>query len=333
MRSFATTSTMITVKRLPNDPAWLPPVRDRLRLLAAAGNAWMLDEPEISAPVLLTFVDYGTSFAGFASTVQESPPRSSAAWVDLFEKVLLPALLANVATLARAEAAFASHRAAFEHVVPLLEASIHAGWSELGDEEGEMIRIAEALTSLQDQVTELNTDMTSAGISEGEDYMSNVATMVYDIAVEGSEAIPFLGAAIMVITLGKTLAEVIEDTEEIATKLKEVGDLQLEASQKAQAAAGSKLVLQLLYRLIGDLDKTRDHLPALTTMWQTERDKIQATVEALKSGVQPDRYLELASIPIAAANWSVITQSANVLATQHLEFGPPVVLHPTPAGQ
>jgi hypothetical protein len=297
-------------------------------MLAAAGQAWRHDKPEVWAPVLTAFLDYASTFGGVAHRQAQGPPISSAQWQELIADVLIPAAQAAKSASDRAASGLRSHLQSFRDIQPLLEKSIDQGWAELASEESEMVAIAQQLGRLEDQVESLQDSISAAEISQGQDVVTSTVQTLYNIATEVGESFSFLSMFTAAFTVGKTYYDVITATEEVADTLQQIGELQIQASQEAQAAAGTKLVLRLVYDLELALGSIIDVLPLMSTMWAQELDKLRAAQAALIAGVDPASYLELLTVPTANANWQAISGFALAVSGMKGSQGPPVVLNP-----
>ena len=221
----------------------------------------------------------------------------------------------------------------FKDIQPLLDQSIQNGWDELADEEAIMVKIAGEIGSLQTQVSNLEDQIDSTVISDGKDVISSSVSIVYDLLTAAEASVPFLGAAAMAFTVGKMFYDVIEDTAEIQETLEKIGALQLEASHEAQAAAGTKAVIQIVYNLEKSFLSIQDVLPQISTLWSTEKQKVQSVIEALESGADPDDYLEILAIPTADANWKKIDEFVSAILAVQFTQGKAVVLDPSKAKQ
>lgn len=324
--SLATGNTRIGV--LPQDPDWLPPVRDQVAMLATAGAAWTRDKPGIWGSVLLQFTDYASAFSGVAAMYQQGSLTTAEQWTEVLGQVLVPALNSAATATDTAEASLRSHLDAFSAVQPSLEQSIDNGWTDLGDEEEQMTAIATQLGQLQQLVASLAESVTSEQISTGQEVVTTTVEMLYNIATDAAESFSFLSMAASVFTVGKAYYELITDTDEATDALQEIAKLQVEASEAAQAAAGTKMVLQLLYDLIQSFGSIIDVMPQISTMWRNELAKVQSVVEALNAGVDPATYLELFTVPAANAGWQSIDDFALRIPQLKTSTGQPVVLDP-----
>ncbi|XYH97860.1 hypothetical protein ACMHYB_60600 [Sorangium sp. So ce1128] len=325
---YAITTQNTFVGKLASDPVWLTPVRSRIAMLAAAGASWTAERPDIWAGVLVPFVDYAAAFGGVAGKA----PQTAAAWIELLQQVLIPELDKAVSGTRAADASLQAHHRKFKSIQPLLADSINQGWQALADEEQQMVKIAAELSHLQDMIAQLQSSITSTDISTGKGVVQSTVTMLYNVATGTAASFSFLSMAGAAFTVGKTFYDIIQGTSEITDTLKQIAVLQLQASEEAQAAAGTKLVLQVLYDLELRFGAITDILPQIVNMWSSERDKIQAVIEALQSGADPATYFELATISVADSNWQAIKRFALQLRDAQTTAGPPVTLDPQQPG-
>ncbi|MFI4983499.1 MAG: hypothetical protein ACHQIO_24370, partial [Nevskiales bacterium] len=240
--SYATTANNTTIGVLAKDPDWLPSVRNRLALLGQAGANWIQDKPGIWGPVLVQFTDYASAFAGVATLQQNGRISGKDQWIQLLTQVLLVQLDKTIKLTGVAATALQEHYNTFKDIQPLLEGSINEGWAALQDEEQQMIRIAVQLTHLQDLVGSLEDSITAADISTGQSVVTTTVKTLYGIATVAGESFSFIGMAAAAFTVGKFYYDVISKTAAVGETLKQIGALQIEASDEAQAAAGTKLV-------------------------------------------------------------------------------------------
>ncbi len=145
------------------------------------------------------------------------------------------------------------------------------------------------------------------------------------VTVEGA-SFSFLSAATLAYTIGKMFYDLVEDSKEISQILDKISELQIEASEEAQAAAGTKSILRLVYNLEQSFLTIQDVVPQITKMWETERDKIQALIQALEAGASPDDDFDILSIPVANENWQAIGKFAGAIPHLRSLVGKPVIL-------
>lgn len=317
-----------TIGKLAEDPEWLAAVRHRVSMLSDAGAGWVRDRPDVFAAVLVQFTNYGTAFQSVADMQRKGTLAGRDDWIDVLKNVLAGPLEAAVTATQKADQALQDHHQAFAKVQPLLEDSIESGWTALADEEAQMTRIAASLATLQQRVNTLQDQITSETISSGKSYISSAVSISYEIVSTAGASIPFLSVASAAITVGMMFYDIISNTEQIDEDLEQIAALQLEASELAQAAAGTKAVLQILYDMEKSFASIQDLVPALTQMWRSELAKVHAAVEALESGVDPKSYLEIVSIPAAEANWQSICGFVQHVIDLQPSYGRPVILQP-----
>jgi hypothetical protein len=321
---YAKTTNTLSIGFLKPDPAWLASVRSRVSLLSNASNKLVIDYPDIWAPVLVGFKNYTTTFSVIRQHYADEG-MDAQKWIALF-KSAESILNKNISSIHDAITLLNESFHAYKNIQPLLDESIKEGWETLSNEEQQVLEIYVALTRLQDEISSLEDSLTIDALSGGKDAVQTSATIIYDLLTAAEMSIPFLAAASLVFTIGKTFYEVIHTTDKVNHLIEEVGKLQLEASHEAQALAGTKLVLQMLYKLELNFNSLRDNLPAIHEMWVGELGKIQAVIEALESGVDPNTYMEIQSLPMANATWQSIEELVDLLKNYQFTQGPPVSL-------
>ena len=328
---YASAANNTRIGKLPEDPGWLAPVRNRMGMLKDAGSSWRSERPDIWAPILLQFVNYATSFSALATQVEQGSV-SDDQWIPLLNELLTSQLGA-----ARQETKTACNRLKsayerFSDVQSLLDDSIQEGWNALATEEKQMVEIAGALGRLHALVGSYEGAITGSVISEGKTAFTTTVSVIYDIVSEAGASFSFMALAGQVFSVGKMFYDIIEGTKKIDDALVEIGELQLEASEAAQAASGTKAVLQLLYQLEKEFLSIKDPVGQIISVWNHELTKVQEVIDALNAGADPQDELDLLTIPSANANWDAILQYALVLQEFHAQEGRPVILtasHPT----
>ncbi|MDX6913560.1 hypothetical protein R9X49_00335 [Pectobacterium carotovorum] len=326
--SYAFTSNNTIIGKLPDDPDWLTSVRSRMSMLSTAGNQWVQDRPDIWGSILLQFPDYATAFAGVHATAQENK-LSQDQWLELLKNVLRPQLTKAVKDTGTAVDSLKTHQQAFANIQPLLDKSINEGWNALSQEEQQMQNIAAKLQHLQDLVASLQSSITSEDISTGKEIATTTVTLLYKVATEtAEESISFMDMASIAITIGKYFYEEIEDTAEVASTLKEIADLQIQASDAAQAAAGTKLVLQLLNNLELTFSQIGKGASNLQTLWSEQLDSVNETINALEANADPSQLFDLVTLSTANANWQALSAFATSIPQKVTQAGSPVILDP-----
>ncbi len=325
---YALTTNNILIGKLPQDPDWLAQVRNRVAMLGQAGSGWISAKPTIWSGVLLPFINYASTFSALAATQFNAGDNAGAQWSLMLRQVLLTQIDSAISGTQNAVDALATHRQTFADIQPLLAQSIQTGWTALADEEQQMTKIAAELQRLQDLVNTLQDSITATDISTGQSVVTTTVKTLYNVATEAGESFSFMGMLASAITVGKFFYDVISKTEEVGTTLQQIATLQVQASEEAQAAAGTKMVLQLLYDLELRFASMADVLPQIVTLWQDERDKVQSAIQALDAGADPGSYFDLLTIKTANANWQSIGRFANALPQVVTHAGPAVTLNP-----
>ncbi|MCU1796305.1 alpha-pore-forming cytotoxin subunit MakB [Pectobacterium polaris] len=325
--SYAFTSSNTIIGKLPDDPDWLASVRSRVSMLSDAGNDWVNDRPDIWGSILLQFPDYASTFAGVNAAAQENK-LSQSQWLELLKNVLRPQLTKAVKDTGAAVDSLKTHQQAFADIQPLLNESINEGWSALSQEEQLMQNIATKLQHLQDLVASLQSSITSEDISTGKEIATTTVTLLYKVATATAEGFSFLDMASIAITIGKYFYEEIEDTAEVASTLKEIADLQIQASDAAQAAAGTKLVIQLLNNLELTFSQIGKGASNLKTLWSEQLDSVTDDINALEAGADPAQLFDLSTLSVANTNWQVLSTFSNSILQKVTQAGSPVILDP-----
>ena len=312
---------------LPIEPKWIPEVRSEMKLLSKAGANWTDYYPNSWADVLTTFIDYGTDFEAFSEQITKNVNNLSNNQIV----ELLAALSSSLETCAGKTKTSLDNLTGFENkftdVFPSLNASIQSGWNELGEEEAEMIAIAEALTQLQDEITNLQSKIDAAGISGGKSFVQTNVKIGYDILTAAGEvAVPYLSIAILAFTIGKTFYDIISDTDKVNKDLRNIAELQLKASEEAQAAAATKATIQYLYNIEIQFLSLKKHGGSLWTMWKDQKSRIDEAINAINAGVDPSKFLDILTMKVANKNWEALLNFTNQILHMTPEQGPEVLL-------
>ena len=331
INSFAYTSNNTMVGYLADDPDWLSSVRSRIGMLSDSANGWFESEPDIRKNLIIPFINYATTFSSFADQVSKGGIKTSSEWTNLLNSVLVTTLDDCIDKTQNASKLLSNSFQPFKNVIPLIDQSIREGWSELAAEEKQMVALATALGALDQEVSNLQDKLTSDMISSGKSYVSSEVSIIYKLVSETGASVSFLSMASLALTIGMGIYNAVKASQKIADCLNNIANLQLKASQAAQAAAGTKLVLQLLYKMDIEFSGISDQTNALVSLWQNEKQKIQSVISALEAGAKPANYLDLMTLPVAHSNWQAICDFATKLSVFKTTSGEPVTLEPTKA--
>lgn len=322
VKSFGYGVMNTVVSPLSPDPEWLTPLRARMDLLKRSCQSWQSESPEILVGFLSPFVGYAPLMEAIADTMKKPNPRTS----DLIGllKAMDESLSAHRTQTKAAETQFTRHIKEITLAEKDLDQSLQVGWEALAHEEQEMLRIAKAITTLQDRVDRLQDNLTSAEISSGKSYFQTSATIAYTLVTTAGEEIPYLSIVAEVYTIGKMAYDLIVTDQQIDEAIDEIVKLRVEASEAAQAAAMAKAIIQMINAFDKRVAGVSDHLPALDQMWEAEAAKVQAVINALESGADPSTLLDLVTLGAAAASWRELATLAQLCITFPIKRGKPV---------
>lgn len=301
--SYGVRCNSLVIGHVPLDPEWLFSVRSRASKLREVMNDFVEKTPEIYASILSSFINYQTLFSAFSAESKNIKGKDQ--WLE-FLGPLRDSLKNALSETKKANDEFDQAYKNVRGVQFLLEESIQEGWAELSHEEKEMVAIAEAIGTLETSVADLGVSLTEDDIRSGKSVVQSVVTMAYGIVV-GTASVPYLSIASTIFTLEKSFYDIIKTEKNIHKQLEEIANLQNKESGVVQAAAITKTVIQVLNTLMQDFLR-EPHLPALSSMWQDELDKLESAIEALKSGADPDSYFDLQTMKISSASWSSISK-------------------------
>lgn len=308
-----------SIGKLPIEPSWIASVKSEMKLLSSAGASWIENYPDIWAPILLNFIDYNTSFAAFSGSMSKNKGNLTPEMAVQFLTPLSKALQ-NCAAITQGKLQdLEEYENGFSNVFPSINVSIQQGWDELKEEEDQMIAIAEAIVQLQDEISALQSQINSDAISNGKTFVQTNVKIAYDIlTATGEVAVPYLSILTLAYTIGKEFYDIITDTEKINEDLAKIGNLQIQASEEAQAAAGTKAVIQYLYNIEIRFLTLKKHGNDILTMWQNEKSKVDEAIDAINAGADPNNFLEIMTMPIAGKNWDALQTYAQKI----IEFKP-----------
>lgn len=321
--SFAYASRNTFIGQLSPDPEWLRSMRSGLALINGAGAQWQQKKPEIWTPLLQCFLNYYSLFAGFTEA-SRSAGNDKETWIEILQE--LATTLGQYAIASRtAERAFTLQVNDLNNIEQVFTTNLGKAWSALAQEEAKMIALAEQITHLQDQVNALQSELSWGAISNGKSFLQTTVSIHYDVAIAANLSMPYLTIAGLIFTVGKAGYDIISTDYKITETIGKIVELRNELSTEAQAAAMAKAIIQLIHQFDTSLAAIGRQLPALSSMWETERTKVNDAISALKAGAQPKNMTSLVAMPAAAATWQTLADFvAKLLVTPPM--GQPVVL-------
>jgi len=312
---------------LVKEPDWIPAVRSEMQLLKKAGSNWINNNSESWSGIIVPFVDYYTEFAAFSDQITKNLKSLSKNEVIALLSPLSSSL-GNIASRTKTDLDnITSFESQFTAVFPALNASIEQGWEELKEEEAEMIAIAEAITQLQDEISNLQSKISSAEISGGKSFVKTNVTIAYKIVTAtGEVAVPYLSIVSLAYTIGKTFYDIISDTNKVNDDLRKLTELQVEATEEAQAAAATKALIQYLYSIEIQFLSLKKHGEGLLTMWENEKSKIDEAINAINAGAEPDKFLDILTMTTANKNWEDLSNYTLQIINMPRQNGRDVIL-------
>lgn len=302
-KGYAYACNNIRIAKLPEDPDWLPAVRNRISLLSDQSGLWLLDEPDVWSQVLLSFITYTNLFEGFTANIDAFTTKDQ--WLQVLQQ-LKTGLQQSRNAVEAAGLTYDERYKSFKNIQLLLDQSIQAGWDELDSEIKAMTEIAAQVQKLQDQLGNLQDDMSGIGLRSGQSYVQSSVSIMYGLVSVAGSSVSFLSMLGLAFTIGKTFYDIYKDNADIADTLGKLSDLQMKASYKAQAAAATKMVLQTCYQLEKEFLGLHKSLPYLAAVWEGEEAKIKGAIDALNNGANPATMFTLQSMPSALASWKTL---------------------------
>ncbi|MBU54694.1 MAG: hypothetical protein CL920_38855 [Deltaproteobacteria bacterium] len=326
LNGYSTTVQNTVVGKVPTNPQWLNGVRTELKELRVAGNSWMDKSPEFIGLIPAQIVTLSSTFEAFADTITKmlkSKETNTPAIIELLTglKKQYDAATTQASDITRE---WMRHIGQFRAVIPQMEKSIQEGWQDLADEEEKITEIAVALTQLQDEIATLSSQITSGVISSGKGVTSSSVSILYKLVSTSGVSVPYLSVVSLAFTIGKSFYDLISKTDQIVDDLKKITELQTEATQVAQAAAATKMVLQLLYQLDKNFSSVETDLPRLQQIWTGESGKVDEIIQGLHAGADPKLYFDLQTMQTASTIWQELKDFSNKMSTFHTTPGKPV---------
>jgi hypothetical protein len=325
---FAYSAMNTRIGVLSPDPGWLERIRGEMKLIAGSGAAWQTQKPKVLAPIVAAFDDYASAIAGVAT--QSSEFTKSEHWRQALGR-LCETLAACAATVEESQALFKTLVVDLQSGEKVLSDSLNLAWSELAAEEARMVDLATKIGALQTHIDNLEASLSAGEISSGQSIVQSEVSISYTLVSAGGASIPYLAIVGLLITIGKGAYDIFVTDKEINESIAKIGQARLDASLEAQAAAMTKAVIQMINGFDKTLAAIQNRLPPIAEMFRTERSKVQAAIDALQAGADPDNVLDLVTISAAATGWQELDRFARKLLRAP-ERGRSVALSTDPAG-
>lgn len=291
------------------EPDWLGSFRNRINRLSKECSKWREQKTELRASLFSSFIDYSTTIHGFIKISDEFNDDSDT-WIESLNS-LKKELDSNAKTAQNAQKIFQEIITEINEIQPLLDESLEDAWADLSSREKEMVDLSSAITNLQDKVASLQDDLSSAEISGGKSYASNIISISYSvITAEGLSDIPFLTVLSQVYTMAKLTYDVISIELEIGPALDKIRDLSTKLSEDAQSLSLTKALIQMTNHYEKTFLQIQKKLPGFQNIWESESDKIHEAVNALKAGADPKTFFDIQTLSVAGETWNVLADKA-----------------------
>lgn len=286
------------------EPDWLSNLRIVMGTLRDTCSKWQISKPKIWSQLLLSFVNYYTTFKGFTETSKKYGDNKEI-WISALEQ-LKNELINEKNAYQVAENQFQSYIDDLQKLESLIASNINDVWDVLSDKETKMVQIASEFISLQYKVNQLQSDFNSSEIANGKSYTQSVVKISYSILSSEGVRIPYLNSASLLYTISDLDYGLITNYEEINLSLEKIADFQVKASAEAQALAVTKSILQMITNLKTNLIASKKGISDFSQMWLNEIDKINQVINFIHSGIDPSMYIDLKSMPSALATWKAL---------------------------
>lgn len=321
--NFSLTGESIVLGHLPSDPPWLPPVRQELEVLCKKGGNWFKDKPEIWSEIAETFEEYSAAF----SSVYEQSPTTRCEWKDALEFAHGEANKALSRTQ-HASNLLDTHLNELASLKDPIAKSILQGWIALDHEEAAMTEIAEQMGKLENAIGDLQEKIDETTMDGGKDVTENEVEQIYSIIEEGKVSISYLSLAGSFYSIGDSFYNLITTSQETSSLAAKLEKLQKNASEEAQAAAGTKAVLRLLYKLLQGIGELANLVPQLCRMWQAEIEKLEIALAAIKSGADCKPFARSLDLKGSAETWNTLKSITRwtIDTTMNHRVGPRIVI-------
>jgi len=313
---YATTCLTALIGQMPDPPQWLSDVNAVLSQCRSDAHSWLQDRPDIIVGIIDGFSNYSSLIDSVAAS--SSSEFDAAGWIALLTSLRDQASANSAATRAAADRigkhgdAFAASHAKLRDVLAEARAAQDA-------DEADILKVSVDLAQLHDRLDELDSGTTGAAMSGGEAAIKTVAQITYAVLIAGETAVPYVGLAVMLFSVGESLYETIEGDSKISSILS-----QIEADTR-QLDADVRL-LALIHSLLAVLDNINDayaaasqRAPRLDEYWEAAAADLDLAVDAIHAGAVPADMLALATLPKAAAVWRELASTASAMMEPAVE--------------
>ena len=311
--ALAYSSMNTLVGKLSPDPAWLGQIRNRMALFSDQGSSWQQLKPDIWSEILSPFNTYYALFSGF-SEVRNTLKDDKDAWKACLSQ-LSTNLKSIVTKVEAAEVQFNDQLSQLRNVESLLSDCLDEAWTQLSNEEQNMISLATEIGSLQTKLTDLESNLSATEIRDGANYTKTAATISYAILTSTGETIPYLSIVSLFYTVGDLIYNLIVTSSDINDTINKIVELRNEMTAEAQAAAMTKALIQMINNFDKKMLTIESKLPNFSALWSCEQSKIDEVINAINAGANPSDVLSLVTMPAACEVWQQLSGFVDKFAT------------------
>ncbi len=305
---FCASGNGISIAELVPDPQWLIGTRYNLSLVAAECRKWQLVRPELWAGFIGPLKSYVSSFGAFAETFHCTSDRTD-------QVVMLEAMYRKLEEAMNEAAAmnylFREYYDRIHAVGILVSDIIERGWIELADQYQAMIRVASGLSELQYEIEDLQDSVTSGVLNKGTKISKSTVKYIYKITGSAGASVPYMTFATLGFTVGKTLYDAFSASSAIRKTAERIAEAKTRMSSLAQATACTRMIIGTMNGMEKEFLVVRDKMEGFREVWNGELVKMRSALNAVKNGVDPAHYFDLATIGVAYQSWTQIEQIAD----------------------
>jgi hypothetical protein len=322
--AFAQSCLSAQVGQIVPPPVWLDDVLGKLSDCRAIATGWLNAQIEIVPPLIICFKNYAASLSALIETTRSTtmdPDTWNALLIDLRDRAA-----ANSDTMRSVASRMKELNVDFAVAHRELREAMQKASEAHEAEHGDIERIAGKLGALFARLKDLDAGSSAEAMSAGRSILGTSVNLTYIVFTEAGAAIPYVGIAIMLFSVGHSLFVAISEDAEITQILNDIEGLMIELDDDVRALAVTHALIAMLDSMNEAYIGAAQQLPRLNEYWDSQKGKIDIVLEGLKSNANPDYMTELRSLPTALAVWDQAAKVASAMALQTSDEGKPVEL-------
>lgn len=306
---YASTCLTAMVGQMPDPPQWLTDVNEVLSQCRSDAHAWLQDRPALLVGIIDGFSNYSSLIDAVAAT---STGATGEQWTQLITALRDQAKANSVATRAAATG-IGAHADAFAASHAKLVKVLDEARAAQDADEADIVRVSADLAALHDRLADLDSGTSGAAMAGGEAVIKTVAQITYAVLVAGEMAVPYLGLAVMLFSVGESLYTTIEGDSQLSSILAQIeADAnQLDADVRLLALIHS--LLEVLDNINNAYVAAAERAPRLNEYWDSASDDLDLALDGIAAGAAPADMLSLRTLPQAAAVWRDLAATAGTM--------------------